>query len=197
MTQTERQRRCRENARRKRREEATGISDAYGTPEELIDLVRAVMGGIDCDPASNTVAQQTVQAAVYHTPADNGLTKPWYGRVFLNPPYSRNSMFPTKLLAERCAGRTTEAIVLVNNMGTSVWFQCLMIAADANCHASKRTRFIDPRTGRPSERDPPYSQVFFYFGPRPERFKAVFEFEAAIGVVTVTEKRQPLALAAE
>src|SRR5690349_5728470 len=96
-------------------------SDTWNTPAPLVDLVRIVMRGIDIDPASNDAAQAVVQATTFYTLETNGLAHEWPGRVFLNGPYSNVAPFVTKLLEELDAGRTTEAIVLVNARSSSAW----------------------------------------------------------------------------
>jgi hypothetical protein len=61
------------------------------TPPKYLDLVRQVFGGkIDLDPASSELAQETVQATAYFTKDDDGLTKDWFGDVFLNPPFAQH-----------------------------------------------------------------------------------------------------------
>ena len=47
------------------------------------------MGGIDLDPASSDIAQQTVKTTRYYTIVDDGLSHDWSGRVWLNPPYAK------------------------------------------------------------------------------------------------------------
>ncbi len=61
----------------------------YYTPEEILDLVRQVLGHITLDPASCEEANRTVQANNYYTIEDDGLKKPWFGKVFMNPPFHR------------------------------------------------------------------------------------------------------------
>ena len=39
------------------------------------------MGGIDLDPASSDIAQQTVKTTRYYTIVDDGLSHDWSGRV--------------------------------------------------------------------------------------------------------------------
>ena len=68
------------------------------TPRKYIETVRRVLGGIDCDPASNFTAQKIVQAGTFYTLADNGLLHPWYGRTFLNGPYDDLLPWVGKLL---------------------------------------------------------------------------------------------------
>lgn len=80
----------------------SGNNEWY-TPPEYIEAARRVMGAIDLDPASSAVANQTVRATTYYTATDDGLTRPWHGRVFLNPPYSGD-------LVGRFATRTVDAL---------------------------------------------------------------------------------------
>ena len=61
-------------------------SPNWHTPAAYVEAARAVMGRIDLDPASDTVANQTIKAKVFYTEHDNGLDYDWVGRVFLNPP---------------------------------------------------------------------------------------------------------------
>ena len=62
------------------------------------------------------MAQKTVRAKNCYTSKENGLTKPWLGRVWLNPPYAAGLVdaFVAKLLEEIDAGRVTQAIVLTD-----------------------------------------------------------------------------------
>ena len=65
----------------------TGNEEWY-TPKKYIDMAREVLGRIDIDPASNSFANQIVQATTYYTKDDDGQTKEWRGKMWLNPPYS-------------------------------------------------------------------------------------------------------------
>ncbi len=56
------------------------------TPPEIVEAARDVLGTIDLDPASCALANRIVRAKAIFTKRRNGLTKPWYGNVFLNPP---------------------------------------------------------------------------------------------------------------
>lgn len=147
----------------------------WNTPPDIIALAREVLGRIDCDPASNAAAQATIGAARYFTKDTNGLRQEWHGTVWLNPPYSRGlvDQFVMKLLAERAAGSCAAAIALVNAQTSALWYHCLLRGADAVCSPHQRIRFINAATG---ERPDSYwtDQTFFYFGPAPERFHAVF-----------------------
>lgn len=67
----------------------TSGSFEYYTPEPWPTLARELMGAIDLDPASNPIANKRIQAALYYSKADDGLTRSWHGRVFMNHPFHR------------------------------------------------------------------------------------------------------------
>ena len=156
----------------------TGDNEWF-TPPEHIALARSVLGEIDLDPASNPVAQQTVQAARYYTRDDDALTKSWEGRVWLNPPFSQPLIgwFVEKLVDEFASGRATQAILLTNNCTDAGWFHVAAEAASLICFPRGRIRFgnVDGSTGSPVQ-----GQAAFYYGQRDEEFRKVY---AAFGLV--------------
>jgi hypothetical protein len=88
-------------------------SPEWYTPALYIDAARAVMGGIDLDPASCETAQQTVQAARYFTQQDNGLAHAWAERVWLNPPYGDQiGPWVRRLMHDYEAGYISQAVLL-------------------------------------------------------------------------------------
>ena len=146
-----------------------------------------MLGDIDLDPASCPEAQKRVAARRYFTKADNALEREWYGRIFLNPPYSRRKIgaFIDKLLVELQSGRVTEAILLVNNCADTAWFRRAARAAAMICFTEGRIKFIKPDGKKLGS--PPKGQVFFYYGRDPEKFRARFRL---IGLVGVLQKRK-------
>ena len=59
----------------------------YYTPPPVAEMAREVMGSIDLDPCSNKYAQKYIKAKEFWTKKDDGLSKEWFGNVWLNPPY--------------------------------------------------------------------------------------------------------------
>jgi DNA N-6-adenine-methyltransferase (Dam) len=165
------------NDKRSHRSLGAGSTEWY-TPEEYIDMARKVLGDIDLDPASCEFAQRTVKARNYYTKADDGLTKLWHGRIWLNPPYSSPEIgyFVDKLLAERNAKRIKAAILLSNNFTDTTWFQKAAMLCQAVCHTNHRIRFV----GESGEASPPNGHTFMYFGPETGKFFDVF---SEVGVV--------------
>ena len=114
-----------ETRKRKPREAKTSsASDEWYTPPEYIEMARQVMGGIDCDPASNTTAQSWIQAPVWYGIEDNGLEQPWHGRTWLNPPYgSGMQQWTSKAIDSYTSGAVNQAVLLVRPAPGSRWYQ--------------------------------------------------------------------------
>ena len=76
----------------------SSVHEAWETPVWLLERLYAVFGTFDLDPCSATHDRRTarVRAKVYFTQADDGLSVPWHGRVFVNPPYGRALRFWTR-----------------------------------------------------------------------------------------------------
>jgi phage N-6-adenine-methyltransferase len=150
----------------------TGENEWY-TPAEHIELARKVLGGFDLDPASSHVANRTVQAEKFFSEETNGLDKPWYGRIWLNPPYAQPAIshFADKMVEEWRKGDVEAAIVLTHNYTDTAWFQKLARAATAICFTRGRVRFVSP-TGELAA--PTQGQAFFYFGHDAESFATEF-----------------------
>jgi hypothetical protein len=144
------------------------------TPKRYIDLARAVLGGIDLDPASTREAQQTVQAKRFYTKAVDGLKQEWFGRVWLNAPFPQPEIgqFVSKLCTERRAGRVSAAILLTNSYTDRDWFHEAISVADAICFTRERIAF---ENANGTIAAPSHGQAFFYFGKEVALFRKSFK----------------------
>lgn len=57
-------------------------TDDWSTPVDFV----AKYGAFDLDPCADVT---NTQAPIFFTKKENGLTKKWFGRVWMNPPYGR------------------------------------------------------------------------------------------------------------
>jgi len=151
----------------------TGDEESY-TPAIYIKSARRVLGGIDLDPASNVQAQATVRAARFFTVKDDGLSRDWSGRVWMNPPYTARVIndFMAKLCESFERGAVTTAIALTNNNTDTSWFHNSMEVASAVCFTRGRINFMKPDGSTSS---PTNGQMFFYFGNNRDAFTAEFQ----------------------
>jgi len=145
-----------------------GGDDEWYTRPEFVDAARAVLGGIDFDPASNERAQQVVRAKRWYTKETNGLFTPngrprrWHGRVFMNPPFSKGKDFGAHLLTEYDAGRVTAAIMVMNGWSLGArWFKDLDFHDYPMCLADGPA-FYKP--GVPERAQPMVWAAFVYLG---------------------------------
>jgi DNA N-6-adenine-methyltransferase (Dam) len=152
--------------------EYTGENEWF-TPPWWLDRVREALGGIDLDPASHALAQQQVRAGAFFTAADDGLGQPWFGRIWLNPPYSRALLAPfvAKLVSEYASGAVEQAILLTHNYTDTEWFHTAAAAAGIICFPRGRIRFLSPAG---DECSPTQGQALFYFGANASAFRQTF-----------------------
>jgi len=163
----------------------TGEFEWY-TPRKYLDAAIAVMGAIDLDPASSERAQEHVKAKTYYTLENNGLTKRWLGRVFLNPPYGMPTIreFVNKMIESWQSGDMREGILLTNNATDTEWFHNVLEACSASalCLTRGRISFLESSSdGELIEKtSPTHGQAFFYFGPNIDTFAEIFSGFGAI-----------------
>jgi hypothetical protein len=137
------------------------------TPKSILDAVVACMGAIDLDPCSNP-GKANVPARTRYRPPDDGLSKTWRGRVFMNPPYGRDIPFwVCKLRDEYVEERTvTQAIALVPSRTDTEWFRVLRDYPV--CFVRGRLTFL-------GNSDPaPFPSAVFYLGDGLGSFTSAF-----------------------
>lgn len=163
------------------------------TPAPIIEAARGTMGGIDLDPASSPVANETVRAACFYTEADNGLARPWAGRVWLNPPFAENGRFIPQIVADYRAGRVLEACVMTFASLDTGWGQLLgefprwyapgrvSYVAGWEVPAARQAAFpgMEVVADVPGEGAPPKASMVTYLGAAVDRF--VTEFTGRLG----------------
>lgn len=158
------------------------------TPAEIIEAARAVMGGIDLDPASSAKANETVRAGRFFTQVDDGLAQPWAGRVWLNPPFADNSLFVPRVVREYRTGLVSQACVMTFASLDTAWGRLLAqfprwyavgrVAYVAGGQVTETRQSALPgmeATGEPAGGgSPPKASMVTYLGLDVNRFVAEF-----------------------
>ena len=157
------------------------------TPTYILDMAHKVMGGIDLDPASSADANVNVRAAQYLE--RDGLSQPWCGRVWLNPPggcLNPKTMLPaktgissaavwwTKLVGAHALGSVTEALFLAFTLELFRTGQrfCEPPQAFPFCVPEDRIKF--PSSCGKNVNQPAAASAIVYLGPNVQRFREVF-----------------------
>lgn len=156
--------------------DAGSNSDGWYTPNYIIDAARAVLGGIDCDPASCEAAQSVVKAATWYSKAEDGLQQPWHGRLWLNPPYSAPTVWVRRVLQEYKIGNVSAALILTNSYTETNWWQELA-SVGTMLFFRGRLQFWHPEKTSDRNRT---GQTLCYLGPDRDRFVEVFQVHGAI-----------------
>lgn len=122
-------------------------SDEYATPPSLWRPLARAVGGFDLDPASG--AESTPIADTRYTTDDDGLAKPWFGSVWLNPPFGDRSGTGTgsrerwlvKARAEAARDAVDVVAVLLPVDTSTDWFHRHVVDAPAICFLASRPQF--------------------------------------------------------
>lgn len=155
----------------------------YFTPSKYIEAARAVMGGIQLDPASCAYPQTWINAQEYYTKEQDGLAQDWYGRVWLNPPYgvtrarSNAGIWAKKLEHEIAEGRVSVAILLVKAALGYNWFERLFRRYPV-CFTRERIRFLTLERAMPAAKQ---ANAFFLLEPEPPYRPHVGRFRDEFG----------------
>ena len=142
-------------------------SDQWNTPQLLLERAVALLVSIDLDPCSNDASSPNVPAALHYTEQDDGLSREWKGRVFLNPPYGREIHEWTSQLNESYrSGAVSEALALVPARTDARWFTELR--PYPRCFIRGRLKFGGAKNSAP------FPSAVFYLGPNESRFAETF-----------------------
>lgn len=135
----------------------TDLKDVWQTPDEIIEMLQP----IDVDPCAGK--DTTIGRDANYTKADDGLTKKWHGRVFVNPPFSDKKSWLQKAISEK---DRTEAIFVLTPDGTdtkSWWHEYIAAEADYIWFSKGRISYINPDTGEKAK-NPTFGTAISIFG---------------------------------
>ena len=119
--------------------ERSGGPTEWYTPAAIFDALGIEFDLDPCSPGPLVVPW--IPARTHYTQAENGLTQPWHGRVWLNPPYGPGL---DRWLRRFCAHRNGIALVFART--DTQWFHTYAVRADAVCFTRGRIAFVSPAT---------------------------------------------------
>lgn len=109
-----------------------GGHDEWLTPPEIVKAV----GEFDLDPCAPVVRPWDT-AGAHFTKEDDGLSKDWFGRVWLNPPFGREAVKWLRKMVQHGNG-----IALVPaRTETAMFYECIWNVADAVLFMQGRPHF--------------------------------------------------------
>jgi hypothetical protein len=118
-------------------ENNTGESDEWYTPSSIFEALKVEF---DLDPCSPSY-HHWVPAMVSYVKADDGLKLPWFGSVFMNPPFGdRLGQVPwlEKFFAHG------DGIAIVRAYTSANWFHDQMSKAELMLFPRGKTKFVRP-----------------------------------------------------
>lgn len=119
--------------------------DTWQTPQETVDDFREALGTIDLDPCAGA---KTSHAKTNYRleDGDDGLEQPWFGNVFINPPFSHKKKWLKKLEEELETGRVECAIMLTPDATDtkSWWHKYVAENAKYICFRYGRLDYVNP-----------------------------------------------------
>lgn len=193
--------------------------DNFMTPPNLVEDIRSVLGTIDVDPASCSVAQKYIKSRYYYVHPDDacegalvdGLhpNHHWRGNIFLNPPYSKGNIddFVDKAYREYMNWNVQRMIVLVNSSTDTNWYAKLLSISSSVLLWKGRIKFWKMFDGEAHEKwigqkelerggnkkgnSPRFLNTLFYIGDDEgnKRFRHVFKDKGSILTSVSRDKR--------
>lgn len=110
-----------------------GESDIWLTPKHIIDA----LGPFDLDPCAAPTPRPWPTATVHYELPTDGLREPWFGRVWLNPPYGPEAGKFLKRLSEHGSGTA----LIFARTETRWWFDSVWDNASAVLFLKGRLTF--------------------------------------------------------
>ena len=118
----------------------SSASDEWYTTPDIIDAAIACMGRIDLDPCSNSHESPNVPASRHYTKEDDGLSLPWFGNVYVNPPYGTAiPLWVDKIITEYQSGNIERCVLLLPARTDTQWFR--KMAEYPKCFMFGRIKF--------------------------------------------------------
>lgn len=138
----------------------------WGTPPGLFAAVSLVYGPFDLDVCA---LPQTAKCPAYYSleNGDDGLSAPWRGACWCNPPYNQLRRWIEKGVAELRAGNCRRVVYLITARPDTIAWQDYIFPYASHVHFLRgRLKFIESESMRPAEHGAMFpSAVVVFDGP--------------------------------
>jgi phage N-6-adenine-methyltransferase len=133
----------------------------WATPGWIVDQLAGEFGSFDLDPCAT---RDNAKAPVYYTRDDDGMSLPWHGRVWLNPPYGRTDShgrdigaWMRKAVSEVGLGNATVVVALVPARVDTRWWR-------EACASASLVRILPGRIRWANDQPAPFGNAVLVFG---------------------------------
>lgn len=143
---------------------------SWQTPAWLLQALRQTFGVFDLDPCAQTKRRRaaSVSAKMLFTADDDGLSLPWHGKVFVNPPYGRSlKSWTSKARSEFAVGNASLVVALVPARTDTNWWHRDILGDAAIVFLKGRLRFGEGKDSAP------FPSALAIWGARPARIRAL------------------------
>lgn len=141
-------------------------SSEWTTPKLIINKTLELFKEIDLDPCSNPDFPN-IPANNHFQKKEDGLSKDWYGKIYMNPPYGNIiKKWIEKVCIEYEKNNIKEAIILVPSRTDTNWFRC--IKNYPRCFIWGRLKFGD------NDNSAPFPSMVVYLGRNCNEFIKIF-----------------------
>lgn len=114
-------------------------TDCWATPPALVSTLEAEFGKFDLDPCCRA---ETAKASRFYTETDDGLKQPWFGKVFMNPPYSNPAPWVRKAVEVTQSGAADLVCALLPVCTETRWFHAFVQGIAEVRFIKGRIRFL-------------------------------------------------------
>ena len=157
----------------------------YYTPKEVVETARLAMGGIDLDPATHADANRVHKIKTWYHINRSAFENPWFGRVWLNPPYGDNSRWFNRIMEER---GFIEQLCMIS----PVWAFSTQVAREFMAVSSAMV-LLSPTPkfwGKGERTGTNHPHAVVYLGPDKERFLAAFAPDGSSNIPMSITRRE-------
>lgn len=159
----------------------TGGSDEHDTPIEFFAPISDAIGGFDLDPCASDSSDL---AETNLTKEDGGLRE-WWGKTYMNPPYSDVSDWMEHANQQHQHGNTDLIVALVFARSSTQWFHNYATEADVLCFVEGRLTFGG------AENSAPAPSMVAVWGSAPDALIRVLEKEGMVVNTTSDNSNAP------